>query len=142
MLTNKEIGNNLVIFAKENFKNLTGLANEIGLSLNAFQPYYKGKSILGGKLLAKLADLGCDINWLLTGSYSENNSEDQFQITNEKFNQLKKDVDDLKELLILALKENKDLKENNKKLKKDNEKWRRLFDQGGSLDGFESKMNE
>ena len=40
------------------------------MKLQSFQNYYDGTSVPGGEILAKLGQLGCDINWLLNGTRS------------------------------------------------------------------------
>lgn len=54
------------------------LAEKVGSSAAAFGQYEKGEKIPGGKVLAGLARLGVNINWLLTG-------EDQVFISALKF---------------------------------------------------------
>ncbi|MFC2085430.1 S24 family peptidase, partial [Bacteroidota bacterium] len=54
-------------FAEINFKSKAELARKLGMRPQAFQSYLDGRSYPGGQILAKLSDLGCDINWLLTG---------------------------------------------------------------------------
>lgn len=70
MLTKKEIGNNLRIFAKNKGYTLSYIADFLGMKLQSFRNYYEGNSIPGGELLSKLSNLGCDINWLLNGTHS------------------------------------------------------------------------
>lgn len=62
-----EIGARIKEFAKKNFSSVAELARQFGMPKSYFQPYIKGISVLGGETLAILAELGCDINWLLTG---------------------------------------------------------------------------
>jgi len=62
-----DIGLRLKDFAEKNFSTFADFARAMGKDVTYFTNYYKGKSILGGESLAKLAELGCDINWLLNG---------------------------------------------------------------------------
>ncbi len=63
-----EIGQRLKEFVGQNFGSLSEFAAVLGVHPSSFQStYLKGRSIPGGELLAKLAELGCDIEWLLTG---------------------------------------------------------------------------
>ena len=43
------------------------MGEAIGSSISSWQDYEYGKSVPGGVALAKLAGMGIDINWLLTG---------------------------------------------------------------------------
>lgn len=67
MLDNAQIGENLRNWSKNNFGKYQNLAAELGMSSPSLQTYLNGKSVPGGKILAKLASLGCDLNWLLNG---------------------------------------------------------------------------
>lgn len=62
-----EIGARLKEFAKKKFDGIAGLERAIGKTPAFFQNYLNGRSYLGGEILAKLSELGCDINWLLNG---------------------------------------------------------------------------
>lgn len=42
-------------------------ADQAGLSTRAIQNYELGSSIPGGKILGKIAELGFNVNWVLTG---------------------------------------------------------------------------
>lgn len=72
MTKSEEIGLRLKNFVEKNFDSTSELTRKLGLTRSYFIPYYSGKSILGGDTLSKLADLGCDINWLLTGKEQNN----------------------------------------------------------------------
>jgi len=72
MKNRNDISANLRKFAEENFNSLADLARKLGMNNpQQLNPYTSGKSILGGEKLAILRELGCDINWLLTGETSE-----------------------------------------------------------------------
>lgn len=43
------------------------IAKELGCSLPAWQGYESGKNIPGGKVLKRIAELGYNLNWVLTG---------------------------------------------------------------------------
>jgi len=53
-------------FGLKNFKSIAELARQMGMKPQALQSYVDGTSIPGGHILAKLKELGCDINWLLS----------------------------------------------------------------------------
>ncbi len=72
MKNKNDIAANLRKFAEENFDSLADFARNLGMNNpQQLNPYTSGKSILGGEKLAILRELGCDINWLLTGETSE-----------------------------------------------------------------------
>jgi len=134
MLSKKQIGNNLRTFAEKKFKSLTDLADKLGMSLQAFRTYYDGDSVPGGRILAKLSELGCDINWLLNGDdqspavVRESNVDykliTEVEALSKELAKLKEEVTALKEmhgdqaLLIHSLKkENESLAEENRVLR-------------------------
>jgi len=68
MVSKEEISMRLKLWADSEFKRTTDLAQALEMSLGALSSsYLNGRSIPGGELLIKLANLGCDIEWLLTG---------------------------------------------------------------------------
>lgn len=66
-MTKNDIGQRIKEFAEKKYRSVAELTRVLGVDKTYFTPYIKGKSILGGEMLSKLSDLGCDINWLLTG---------------------------------------------------------------------------
>ena len=63
-----EIGARFKEFAQNNFSSIDQFARAIEMKPpNLRSTYFKGVSVPGGELLIKLANLGCDIHWLLTG---------------------------------------------------------------------------
>lgn len=63
----QQIGKRLRHFAESNFESLAEFGRSFGKDRTFFTPYFNGSSLLGGEMLKKLAELGCDIDWLLTG---------------------------------------------------------------------------
>lgn len=63
----EEIGKRLRDFADKHYPSYVAFSKEIGISPADLTKYFGGKNLLGAEYLAKLNDLGCDINWLLTG---------------------------------------------------------------------------
>ncbi|MGE5402542.1 MAG: helix-turn-helix domain-containing protein, partial [Ignavibacteriales bacterium] len=62
-----EVGKRLKLFAI-NYGGVTKLAQALEISgPNLSGSYISGKSVPGGELIARLMELGCDIDWLLTG---------------------------------------------------------------------------
>ena len=64
------IGGRIRIFAKRKYGTLKKLADAMDISPQQLQQYISGKREPGSKILIKLLRLGCDINWLLSGSES------------------------------------------------------------------------
>lgn len=60
------ISKRLKEFGLKNFKSIAELARQMGMKPQALQSYVDGTSVPGGHILAKLKELGCDINWLLS----------------------------------------------------------------------------
>ena len=71
MLDKKEIGNRLREFAQKNFSSLAEFGRQFNKDRTFFTPYFNGSSVPGGEILYKLAELGCDITWLLLGIKSD-----------------------------------------------------------------------
>ena len=67
MLSKDEVAINLRKFANDNFKSLAELGRKLGMRPQNLQIYFDGRSYPGGQVLGKLSELGCDINWLMTG---------------------------------------------------------------------------
>ncbi len=64
----KSIGERIRIFARKNFGTLKKLAESIDMSPQQLQQYISGNREPGAKILLKLLNTGCDINWLLSGN--------------------------------------------------------------------------
>jgi len=67
-----EIGARLKEFGDGNFKNFSRFAEALGMKAQSLYVYINGKSSPGAEIISKLLDLGCDINWLLTGRTDAN----------------------------------------------------------------------
>jgi len=61
------IGDRIKLFGISKYGNLSAFARAIGKTPDYLTPYYKNKSKPGSDLLILLYNLGCNINWLLTG---------------------------------------------------------------------------
>ncbi|HPN38564.1 MAG TPA: helix-turn-helix transcriptional regulator [Melioribacteraceae bacterium] len=64
----KILGERIKIFAKQRYNTLKELATALDISPQQLNQYTTGKREPGCKILSKLLDLGCDINWLLSGN--------------------------------------------------------------------------
>jgi len=64
------IGGRVRHFAKHKYGTLKKLAEAMGISPQQLHQYISGKREPGSRILVKLLNLGCDINWLLSGSES------------------------------------------------------------------------
>ena len=67
-----EIGDRIREFGVKTFGSVSVLADKLGVSLQYLSPYLNSKNEPGTPLLRKLANLGCNINWLLNGEVSQN----------------------------------------------------------------------
>ena len=61
------IAKKLRYFGKKKFKTNKEFAEHLDMKPQSWDKYLNGVSVPGGLILQKLAKLGCDINWLLTG---------------------------------------------------------------------------
>jgi transcriptional regulator with XRE-family HTH domain len=113
-----EIGARLKKFAAIKLLSLAELSRLLGMkSPQGLNPYTSGKSILGGELLSKLAELGCDLNWLLNGVTNGgtliNEPSVSYDMTISQTiaenNQLKEELKELKVMIFDLQKENKNL---------------------------------
>jgi transcriptional regulator with XRE-family HTH domain len=68
------IGERLRQYGLSNFKTLKSFAEYLGMKPASLQTYLRNESLPGAIILTKLAQSGCDINWLLTGEYCNNSS--------------------------------------------------------------------
>ena len=93
----KILGERIKIFAKQRYNTLKELAEALNISPQQLNQYTTGKREPGCKILSKLLDLGCDINWLLSGSKI---SESYKIITLE--NQIKELKESLTEIIKVA----------------------------------------
>ena len=64
------IGGRIRHFAKHKYGTLKKLAEAMEISPQQLHQYISGKREPGSRILVKLLKLGCDINWLLSGSES------------------------------------------------------------------------
>jgi transcriptional regulator with XRE-family HTH domain len=66
------IGNRLKYYAKDHYGSIRELVKTLDVNESQFSRYLSGTYIPNGEILVKLAKLGCDINWLLTGEITDN----------------------------------------------------------------------
>lgn len=110
------IGERLRQFAKDKFRTIRALAEALNMSEENLSQYIKGKSAPGAPLLIKLAEKGCDIQWLLTGveiDFTEKGFNNYINIT-RAFLRLK----ELEEEYPKALNEIKELKKEREQILK------------------------
>lgn len=62
------IGERIRLFARKKYNTSKKLAEAMDISPQQLQQYISGNREPGSKILLKLLQLGCDINWLLSGS--------------------------------------------------------------------------
>lgn len=64
------IGDRLKEFARAKYGSLAGLARAMEVQSQSLTPYLNNKTTPGSVFQGKLRDLGCDIEWLMTGKES------------------------------------------------------------------------
>ena len=64
---NISIGERIKTFAKKRYGKMTRLANAMEITPQQLHQYTSGNREPGSKILIKLLNLGCDLNWLLGG---------------------------------------------------------------------------
>ncbi len=73
-LNKKEVAQNLRLFGYKRFGTMKKFAEALDMNPSTlYSGYLNGRSLPGPVLLVKLIDLGCNINWLLTGRETMNN---------------------------------------------------------------------
>jgi transcriptional regulator with XRE-family HTH domain len=70
MPSNKEIGARLRSFAEGRYKSMVAFAESLGVSASQINDYLSGRRTPGNTMQSRLRDLGCDIEWLMTGKRS------------------------------------------------------------------------
>lgn len=60
------LGQKIKEFILKNFSSIQEFADFIGIKSEQLYPYFSDKVVPSATFLAKLKDLGCDINWLLS----------------------------------------------------------------------------
>lgn len=68
-LDKRAIGKRMKVFAVSKFNSITEFAEALGVSSTTLSgTYFNGRSMPGGELLARLSELGCDLQELLFGT--------------------------------------------------------------------------
>lgn len=87
------IGDRLRLFAKVNFGSTSELARRMGVLPQSLTAYLSNRTIPGNVTQNKLRELGCDVEWLMTGKLNElshtdttgsHNAKDLVKIINEQ----------------------------------------------------------
>jgi transcriptional regulator with XRE-family HTH domain len=76
------IGDRLRHFAKTKFGSTSELARQMGLQPQALTAYLSNRTTPGNVTQSKLRELGCDIEWLMTGKQYELNESDTSTASN------------------------------------------------------------
>lgn len=67
-LNKKEVAQNLRLFGYKRYGTMKRFAEALDMNPSTlYSGYLNGRSLPGPVLIVKLIDLGCNINWLLTG---------------------------------------------------------------------------
>lgn len=94
---NIELGQRLKHFGDRKFKTKKEFADALGMQTPSLYKYLNGEREPGTQILIKLLDLGCDINWLLTGT--EDVLEKDFKYQDSEIKRLNMKVADLENRL-------------------------------------------
>jgi transcriptional regulator with XRE-family HTH domain len=62
------LGQKIKDFILKNFSSIQEFADLLGMKSEQLYPYFNDKVVPSATFLAKLKELGCDINWLLSDS--------------------------------------------------------------------------
>lgn len=87
-------GERLRHFAKEHSKTLAAFAEGLGIVPQQLQPYVSGERFPKDDLLEKIAMMGCNLNWLVTGEgsmYADNEAGWALQRKNNDYNKNRDD---------------------------------------------------
>ena len=61
------VGQKLKEFGETRFNSVSEFADALEIKREQLYPYFNNTTMPGGEFLRKLSEMGCDINWLLTG---------------------------------------------------------------------------
>lgn len=104
MIKKREIGLRIKEFGERNFTSMAEFSRQLGMKTRQeLYTYIHGRSIPGGDLLSKMSELGCDINWLLTGkepaaSQVKEPSLSYSAAIDERFKKLEERINHLEEI--------------------------------------------
>lgn len=119
MLKTKEIGHRLRIWGLDRFKNLGEFSKELQVDYSTLQRYLTGKIKIGQDSFVRLVEMGCDIEWLLTGESKYVKNPEDNNIINEKLTEYEKNrISDLLMEIEELQKENNILKNRLEQIKK------------------------
>ncbi|MFA7360813.1 MAG: hypothetical protein WC139_07225 [Candidatus Kapaibacterium sp.] len=105
---------------KKYLGNNSALARDLHMKPQALQVYLLGSSIPGGILLTKLAELGCDINYLLLGKDGVSKVREQSVEYKAELAGIHSEIEELKKVVQELQAHNYILMVNNEKLEKEN----------------------
>ena len=97
-------------FAKAEYGSVTGLCEKMGRHGSALSRYINGDSVPGSKLQHQLRELGCDIEWLMTGNGIPTKDKEavlaQSKEVAQQLERVTEDYEMTKDALKLALRDN------------------------------------
>ena len=120
MDNNVEISLRLKEFIENKFNgNAAAFARELNIFPQTLHKYLNGERKIGGKLISKLSNFGCDINWLLNGELPAANiiREPNETAVDYKIKTFEERITKLESKLFQLTEENETLEEENKLLK-------------------------
>ena len=89
----QEISKRLRYYAHMRYGSLKELAANLGVTSSTLSQYTPGKSIPGNTMQARLREIGCDIEWLMTGE-SEPDHKEEVSVSQE-FKRIRKEFSSL-----------------------------------------------
>lgn len=90
------LGNRLKSFAIDKYGGIKNLAAALEISQPHLSQYITNRNKPGTEMLIKLAELGCDVHWLLTG---ENKSPPSIIERDDKIKELEAEINTLRDEL-------------------------------------------
>jgi len=87
-------------FIDKNFNgNNSALAKSLGMTPQSLYRYTKGTREPSAEILTKLAELGCDINWLLLGKDGVSKVRDRSEEYKAEFSGIHAEIEELKKIV-------------------------------------------
>lgn len=100
------VGKRLKAFAVERYGSIVNLEKALKKSKNYLSSYLSDRSLPGSPLLKELAEVGCDITWLLTGTIRSNTD-----LILQRLDKIEQEITSIKAENYDLLVENKGLKQ-------------------------------
>lgn len=83
------LGNRLKEFGIKKYGNVKSFAEALGIKPPSLYNYFNDESKPGAEFIEQLMEMGCDINWLLTGESNEEATKKRIKELEEENKKLK-----------------------------------------------------